>query len=174
MLICKRLVRLQESQASRAEKHELAKRCNTNPPDRNGTISGWNDSRNSSKELSYGSILLLCRRASDNGYMDGEMKMKDDDKVKGFDALAGLAMMPFAIAYRGWALSVVWNWFIAGVFAFAPVLSVPQAVGLSAALIFFQKVPESKEGKSFVGLVIRGFVLTSLVLLMAWIANLFQ
>lgn len=43
--------------------------------------------------------------------------------------IGALAMIPLVL-YIGWALSVVWNWFVPNIFTQAPDLAVLEAVGL--------------------------------------------
>lgn len=58
------------------------------------------------------------------------MSNDSDDNTK---IVAGVLLVPFVAflaAYRGWFISILWAWFVVPVFAL-PVLSVPQAIGLS-------------------------------------------
>ncbi|MDH2313095.1 hypothetical protein [Methylobacterium brachiatum] len=47
--------------------------------------------------------------------------------------IAGFSVLAVSILWRGYVLSVLWSWFVAGQFG-APAISVAQAIGL--ALVF--------------------------------------
>jgi hypothetical protein len=55
--------------------------------------------------------------------------------------------------FRGWVLSVVWNWFIPKIFHGMPVLTIGQALGLSLVIMLFTAslptISKELDGKSF-------------------------
>lgn len=64
--------------------------------------------------------------------------------------LAVFALVLVAILVRGWALMVLWGWFIVPTFAGAPNLTIPSALGIAALFGLFtshlaQKTATNKE-----------------------------
>lgn len=68
--------------------------------------------------------------------------------------LGGFAAIVISLAYgalvSGWAMSMIWGWFVTPVFAL-PALTILQAYGLMLVARLFQYLPatEKKEGKTF-------------------------
>ena len=96
--------------------------------------------------------------------------MKDSEK--GFAALGmlvgGFAVIVGAIVVRGWALSILWGWFVVPVFKL-PVLGIAQAVGL--AFLVGMLVPDKdRDWPTTIG---RAFLTPLLTLGFAWIVHLF-
>lgn len=62
---------------------------------------------------------------------------------------------------NGWALHLLWAWFVTPIFEAAPSLSIGQAIGISmiASFLTYQYIPEPQESKgsggAFVMLVVR-------------------
>lgn len=74
---------------------------------------------------------------------------------------------------KGWAMSVVWGWFIVPTFGL-PALSIPQAIGISifAGLIRIAKMDgESKDGIWVTSAKVSAFIV--LAVLIAWIVTKF-
>lgn len=76
--------------------------------------------------------------------------------------------------WYGYVLSVIWGWFIAPTFS-APLLSVPAAIGMSAAIRFitWQETNGKSEEKSLneklAAILVRSFILPALTLFFCWI-----
>ena len=93
-----------------------------------------------------------------------------DSKFAGCLGLSALATFPIVIGtlMRGWALSILWAWFVAPFFGL-PDVSIAQAIGLSAIgqyLIGTNDIPkrsESDEDKSVTYLMIKGMAQTVVV-----------
>lgn len=71
-------------------------------------------------------------------------------------ALLALIVTPFAYIVNGWALSILWDWFVTSVFD-VPSLNVPIAIGLSIVIGYLtastpdlDKKTESKSEGEFV------------------------
>lgn len=63
---------------------------------------------------------------------------------------ATLLVMAYTAALSGWALSLLWAWFVVGIFA-APALTIPQAIGLSliASYLTHQISTDRKEKREW-------------------------
>jgi phosphatidylglycerophosphate synthase len=86
-----------------------------------------------------------------------------------------LASIPLTV-YRGWALSVLWGWFVVPLFG-APPLSIPYAIGLSLLVGFLTthydgSIAREKDREwweSMLGGVVYGIIGPSFALLVGWI-----
>lgn len=79
--------------------------------------------------------------------------------------LVALMLVPVASAFSGWALSLMWGWFVVTTFG-APPLSVWAAVGLSItvnAFIYRQRHPKDDDYEWYTELL--GSVLGTLIML---------
>lgn len=71
---------------------------------------------------------------------------------------AVLLLMVYASLLSGWALSLLWAWFIVGVFG-APALSIPQAIGLALIASFLtHQVDRRKDERVWDDILLAGFV----------------
>jgi hypothetical protein len=82
------------------------------------------------------------------------MSAKSDDSA--FTMVAAVVVMPFIIAtlipvllWFGWAISILWGWFVAPVFGL-PAITISQAAGLSLVLSAMRaKLSAPKDETSF-------------------------
>ena len=85
-----------------------------------------------------------------------------------FEGLTALALIIItiilAIAFKGFVLSVLWEWFITPVFGL-PLLSISQSLGV--ALVVTSLVPTPKESSA------APFIGPAIVLVFGWILHLF-
>lgn len=80
--------------------------------------------------------------------------MHDDESSKIIMGVMALLMVPFAMAWRGYVLSLVWAWFVMPLGV--PAIGIAHAIGLSMTIAVFAKQErETKEEKSFLVLVVR-------------------
>lgn len=93
-----------------------------------------------------------------------------------------LLVLPLSIFMRGWAISTLWNWFVAPPFD-APRLTVIMAVGLSMAMSLFTtdfnklindaSKDESDWGTNLVKSVVIALVCYPIVVGFGWVVHLF-
>lgn len=105
--------------------------------------------------------------------------MKDEKFLTCLGALAlVVGALVVGIPMSGWALSVLWGWFVVPVFN-VPNLSIAQAVGLSCIVSFFKsyKTGEPDKDKSWVdvavGLIVSALLAPLLAVGFGWIVHLF-
>ncbi len=59
-----------------------------------------------------------------------------------------LAIVPI-VAYNGWVLSVLWNWFVPNIFTSAPHLSIGEAIGLALVVAAFLNIQSNDEKQEY-------------------------
>lgn len=97
-----------------------------------------------------------------------------ESKPDGKEIAVFFLAQPFIVAYRGWGMSLIWNWFVAAMFAL-PLMTVPVAIGISCFVAFFKTIPSAKESKdSPIESLGKSFGGTTVLLLYGFIAHQFQ
>jgi hypothetical protein len=89
------------------------------------------------------------------------------------------ASIPLTI-YRGWALTVLWGWFIAPLFGLPP-LTIPFGIGLSLVVGFLTahykgeelRDDEKEWWESALGALLHGLILPTFTLAVGWIVQMF-
>jgi len=82
------------------------------------------------------------------------------------------------VALRGWVLTKLWGWFVVTTFGLAQI-SIPQAIGLSLLVIFFQREQKTEKTgadwfkSEFAGVCWRGIAGPLACLGFGWIYSLF-
>jgi len=89
-----------------------------------------------------------------------------------------LIVMFISATYSGYALSVLWGWFIVPTFDI-PAISIPTAIGIALVIGFVSKSDQTTDGsKSFADslgeLVVKAFLKPSIALLIGWVVTLFN
>ena len=88
--------------------------------------------------------------------------------------VSSIAIIAIATVVRGWAISVLWGWFIIPIFN-SPVLSVGEGIGLSLMVSVFSvgNTAKREDSKSFALWIIQSGVASTISLgtfvLLAWI-----
>jgi hypothetical protein len=84
-----------------------------------------------------------------------------------------------SISYKGYALSVLWDWFLVKTFEFQSI-SIPTAIGITLIVNFIISQPkvnkesEDLDAEAFFKMALIGTVIPTLTLLMGWITTLFM
>lgn len=86
--------------------------------------------------------------------------------------LGGLAAMIISAMYRGWALMLLWRWFVVSTFGL-PELRVPAALGIAVLVMMLTLHHVEKSERSFGGSVLHGFIVTTVGLAAGWVYSLF-
>jgi cytochrome bd-type quinol oxidase subunit 1 len=110
--------------------------------------------------------------------------MSRDKDEKAAEALAGCAavciafvMLPWTAILNGWALAVLWAWFVVTTFEARP-LRVVEAIGLSMVVSFLvhQRQPDSDEpaGKQVLRATVHSIVTPLIALGIGWVVHRFM
>lgn len=86
--------------------------------------------------------------------------------------LAGLLFIPSALLH-GWALSVMWGWFIVPTFR-APGLGVVPAIGLCLVAGMLFRHGDSGEKRSMLNIILTNALGTLFILGAGWVVHLFM
>ena len=92
-----------------------------------------------------------------------------------------LLLTPFALAWSGFVLTILWGWFVVPAFGLAP-LSVPVAIGLSTIIGMYMKVKiddeaaktSDEKAKEVITSIVVAAVKPAWLLLIGWIVTLFM
>lgn len=83
--------------------------------------------------------------------------------------IGAIAIVTLAAIAEGWALSILWGWFVVPIFN-APALSIPVAIGLALTIGMMTKnIQPSQEGKKALEMVINGLTRPFILLVVGWI-----
>lgn len=98
-----------------------------------------------------------------------------DKEVLGCTLLA--AAIPVIIAanavIHGWALSVLWSWFIVPIFSL-PLLTIPQSIGVACVVALFKSIPSSNKDETTgekVGKIVGGLIAPLFAVAFGWIVK---
>jgi hypothetical protein len=95
--------------------------------------------------------------------------MKDSDKI--LAALGAIVIIPVSIALNGWAISVMWAWFI--VPFGLPQIGIAHAAGISALAGLF-KSSAPKNDDDFITVAGKAIFFPLFILFFGWIIHLFM
>ena len=88
--------------------------------------------------------------------------------------LVAMLMIPVSVVLNGWALSILWGWFMEGLFD-APPLTIAAAAGLSLVVVYLtHPKPPKDEDDDFAQRITYTFLKPFVVLLVGFVITLFM
>lgn len=105
------------------------------------------------------------------------MNYNKDDSIAVLAIIGMPALIFFSAVLNGWALSILWKWFIASTFEIRQI-TISQAIGISLIITYltrsFSEKQEDKREHPFLSNVLTAFLKPLVSLGIGWIVTLFM